>query len=255
MRWGLLLIGVIATFLSGTACSKDAQQGRPYRAVASELANDSPQAAAAPMGMGFFVMPSVPSVAATLALVPKMAAVSDYAMIQREAPWTRIAKGDSFEQIIDDEYVGLVNLLRGNGLKIVLLVDPLDGLNRRNEALEATKNGKTLKDPATRIAHAAWVKALVAKIQPDYIGLASEINTMAALGDHALYEDIRDMCNALAPELRQISPKSRVFVSFQVDEAWGNPPFPKSSIDEFALSTEFDVDVVGLSSYPGFVFS
>lgn len=205
--------------------------------------------------MGFFVMPSTPSVNAVVDMVPKMAKVSDYAMIQRDVPWTRLAAGDSFDRIIDEDYLGLANYLRGNGLKLVVLADPLDGLNRRAESPEAVKNGKTLKDPETQAIHEAWVKALVARLKPEYVGLASEINTLGAHGDPVLYAQIKAMCNRLAPQIRQISPASRVFVSFQVEDAWGEPPWPSSAVDQFAMVREFDTDAVGLSSYPGFAFA
>src|SRR5262249_16314979 len=149
--------------------------------------------------------------------------------------------GDSFDAIIDDEYVGLVNYLRGHGLKIVLLVDPLDGLNRRDEAQEAVKSGVTLLDAGMRATHEACVKAPVARIKPEYLGLASEINTLAAHGNPQPYADIKAMANELAPQLRQLSPASRIFVSYQVEDAWGNPPFPASPIDQFALTRDFDV--------------
>ncbi len=224
------------------------------RIVVPGIATDAAHTASRTYGMGFFMQSSVPTVAAILDTVPKMARVSDYMMIQREVPWTKIAAGKPFETILEEDYTGIVKLLRGHGLKIVLLVDPLDGLNRKSESIEALKNGRTLKDPATRAIHEAWVRALVASVKPDYIGLASEINTLGAHGDAALYQEIRAMCNRLAPEIRQLSPTTKVFVSFQVDDAWQVPPWPKSEVDQFAMSRDFDVDVVGLSSYPGFSF-
>ena len=78
---------------------------------------------------------------------------------------------------------------------------------------------------------------------------------MGAHGDGRIYEQIRDMSNALAPQSRAISPASQVFVSFQVDDAWDLRPFPHVEVDQFAMVEEFDVDAVGLSSYPGFFFS
>ncbi len=253
-RLALIVLGGL--FLLVVACASDsAHRAGPNTVVAPELANDEAHTLTRSYGMGFFLTPSTPTVDATIALVPEMAKVADYAMIQRDVPWTRIVAGDSFDKIIDDEYVELVKYLRGNGLKIVLLVDPLDGLNRRDESPEAVKNGKTLLDADTRAIHAGWVKELVARIKPDYIGLASEINTLAAHGDKTLYEDIKSMCNELAPQLRQISPSSRIFVSFQVDDAWEVGPFPKTGVDQFALAKDFDVDAIGLSSYPGFVYS
>ncbi|MCE7929629.1 MAG: hypothetical protein HUU14_12620 [Dehalococcoidia bacterium] len=248
---GLLVLALLPADSRGPAAAT-----APYtaRVVVPGIASDEPHAASRTYGMGFFVQPSRPTVAAVIEMVPKMAKVSDYAMIQREVPWTKIAAGLSIEQIIAEDYTGLANFLRGNGMKLALLVDPLDGLDRTSEAVEAVKNGRTLKDASTRAIHEAWVLALVSALKPEYVGLASEINTMRAQGDKALYEIIRDMCNRLAPQVRQLSPGSRVFVSFQVDNAWQVAPWPKSPVDQFALTREFDVDVIGLSSYPGFSF-
>jgi hypothetical protein len=226
-----------------------------YRIALPALINDNPHAASRTYGMGFGITPPKPAVQAVLDLVPQLAKVSDYAIVQREVPWTRILAGTPMDQVIDEDYVALVDYLRGNGLKLVVLVDPLDGLNRRAEATETTKNGRSLLESGLRALHEQWVERLTARLKPEYIGLASEINTLGAHGDRALYDQIRDMCNALAPRLRALSPGSKVFVSFQVDDAWGVPPWPQSDVDQFAMTREFDLDVVGLSSYPGFSFA
>jgi hypothetical protein len=219
------------------------------------VANDAPHAPSRSFAMGFAHIPPVPSVEGLLQIVPEIAKVSEYTIIQREVPWTRIVAGTPMSQVIDEEYQGLVDFLRGNGLKLVLLVDPLDGLGRTHEAVETTKNGLSLLDPNVRSLHEEWVRQLVSRFHPEYIGLASEINTLGAHGDQALYVQIRSMVNTLAPQLRAISPGSKVFVSFQVEDAWGLPPLPPSDADQWAMTRDFDVDVVGLSSYPGFVSS
>lgn len=253
-------VGAVICALVLTACTRQqastaAVPSPTARIVVPGVATDEARTPSRSYGMGFFVQASRPTVPAVLEWVQQVIKVSDHVMIQRPVPWTRIGAGDSYEKIIAEDFTGLVNLLRGSGLKLVLLVDPLDGLHRTQEPPEAIKNGRTLKDPATRAIHEAWVLALVSAFKPAYIGLASEINTIRATGDRELYEIIRDMCNRLAPQIRQLSPSSRIFVSFQVDNAWQLPPWPKSDVDQFALTREFDVDVVGLSSYPGFSFS
>jgi hypothetical protein len=143
--------------------------------------------------------------------------------------------------------------LRGLGLRVLLLTDPLDGLNRREESVEAKKNRKTLKDPATRATHEAWVRLLAERVKPDYYGFASEINTLAAHGDYALYAIIRDMSNRLNDDVKRLSPATKTFVSFQVDDAWDKFGI-ESAVDHFDLPAEFRVDAIGLSSYPSFVF-
>lgn len=226
-----------------------------HRLVLPALSNDAAHTPTRSFAMGFGVVPPRPTVAAVTALLERMAPVAEYALIQREVPWTRLRAGETMDHVVDDEYVAVADAIRGRGMDLVLLVDPLDGLNRTAEAVEATSNGLSLRDPAVRATHAAWVRTLVERLHPRYLGLASEINTLGAHGDRALYEDIRAMINSLAPEVRRISPETRVFVSFQVDDAWGVSPWPASAVDQFAMAREFDVDVVGLSSYPGFSFA
>ncbi|MCZ6825863.1 MAG: hypothetical protein O7E50_09280, partial [Gemmatimonadetes bacterium] len=92
------------------------------------------------------------------------------------------------------------------------------------------------------------------EIRPAHYGLASEINTLAAHGDPVLYAELVDLNNTLAPQIRAIAPGAQVFVSFQVDDAWNLFPLPGPSIDHFALIDDFDLDVLGLSSYPVFVW-
>lgn len=203
--------------------------------------------------MGFGFTPPVPSVEAVIDIIPRIAAVSEYTIIQREVPWTRIRAGDSIGTILDDEWDELVAFLTGaNGLRPVILIDPLNGLDRTEESNEARKNGVTLLDAGDRAIHEAFVLEVARRYQPDYLGLASEINTLAAHGDAALYAAIRDMINGLVPRLRDASPRSRLFVSYQVDDAWGLTGLP-SAVDQFALVHDFaSTDVVGLSSYPVF---
>lgn len=234
--------------------SRGVEGGEPrVRAVMPGLANDAPHTPTRTYGMGFFFVVPVPTVEGAIEHGKQMAANGEYVLIQREVPWNALAAGLTLEQAYDNEYKELVKYLRGVGLRVMLLTDPLDGLNRRQEAVEATKNGRTLKDPATRAIHEAWVRLLAEKVQPDYFGFASEINTLAAHGDYALYEVIRDMSNRLNDDVHRLSPKTKTFVSFQVDDAWGLFGLP-SAVDQFMLPAEFTVDAIGLSSYPSFVF-
>ncbi len=132
------------------------------------------------------------------------------------------------------------------------LVDPLDGLDRRREDPGLVDAGRSTLEPDIRATHEEWVRGIAQRVRPLYFGLASEINTLAARGDPVLYTELRDVINTLAPQVRQLSPTSRVFVSFQADEA--NGAFGDPIIDHFALIDDFDIDALGLSSYPVFAF-
>jgi hypothetical protein len=223
------------------------------RATVPALSSDTPLASRT-YAMGFGMTPPVPTTEAILDIIPRIAAVSEYTILQREVPWSRFAAGQSIGQALDEEYDEMVEYLtEAQGLRLVILIDPLDGLDRTREGNEARRNGVTLLDPASRAIHEAFVLEVARRYQPDYLGLASEINTLAAHGDANLYVTIRDMINGLVPGLREVAPDTKLFVSYQVDDAWGLTGQPSAVEDQFALVHDFpEMDVIGLSSYPVF---
>ncbi len=213
----------------------------------------NPPAAGPPRSfrMGWAMGAPRPDLELILALADSMAQVSEIAIIQQSVPWTELLAGAPMDSLVQDRG-NIADFLRAKGLQIIFLVDPLDGLDRRKEPPELVDLGRSLLEPPIRAMHEEWVRRIAQTIQPEYFGLASEINTLAARGDQTLYTTIRDMVNGLAPEIRQRSPGSKVFVSFQVDEA--NGAFGPEPVDNFTLIDDFDIDVLGLSSYPVFVF-
>ncbi|MDX1670970.1 MAG: hypothetical protein R3211_01410 [Balneolaceae bacterium] len=202
--------------------------------------------------MGFAPNPPRPGLESFFTTVDSMVNVSEFTILQQNPPWQELLAGAPMDSLVQDR-VQLAEFLRNKGLKIVFLVDPLDGLDRTKEPPELVEAGRSIFEPEIRALHEEWVRQIAEQIKPVYLGLASEINTPAAHGEPALYAEIRDLVNDLAPEVRQLSPDTEVFVSFQVDDAWGL--FGGDDIDHFALIDEFDIDALGLSSYPVFVFS
>lgn len=173
------------------------------------------------------------------------------ALLQQPVPWALLLAGAPLDSLVEDRGK-VADYLRGLGMQIVFLVDPLDGLNRTRETPELVAAGRSIREPEIRAMHEAWVRAIAARVHPEWMGLASEINTLAAHGDPALYAELVDLVNTLAPQVRTLSPGTRIFVSFQVEDTWGY--FGGSGIDQFALIDDFDIDALGLSSYPVFVF-
>jgi len=185
-------------------------------------------------------------------LIDSLRVVSDVTILHQEPPWEALLAGAPMDSLLDD--VGdLADFLRVKGLDIVFLVDPLDGLNRLLEPPALVAAGRSILEPQIRGMHEDWVRAVTTRIRPEWMGLASEINTTAELGNPALYAELVDMVNTLAPQVRTLSPETQVFVSFQVDQANGFTP-GGTAIDHFALIDDFDIDALGLSSYPVFVF-
>lgn len=203
--------------------------------------------------MGWGLTPPEPSEASVIATAQAMAEVAEYAIIQQPVPWARLFAGEDLGGLVA-ETRGLADFLRGLGLRIVFLVDPLDGLDRTSEPPELVQAGRSILEPEIRALHEAYTLEIAREVRPDYFGLASEINTLAAHGSPELYVELVDLVNTLASQIRMILPATAVFVSFQVDDAWNLFPLPDPPIDHFALVDDFDVDVLGLSSYPFFVW-
>jgi len=201
--------------------------------------------------MGWAPTAPRPDVSLLLATMDSMAQVSDIAMLQQPVPWQEILAGASVDSLVEDR-AGVADYLRALGMDVIFLVDPLDGLDRRKEDPGLLATGHSILEPSIRAVHEDWVLRIAERIQPRYMGLASEINTLAARGDSTLYRTIREMINDLAPRVRAVSPSTQVFVSFQADEA--NGVLGPEPIDDFALIDDFDIDALGLSSYPVFAF-
>ena len=203
--------------------------------------------------MGFAPTPPYATTESVIRTVEEMAEVSELALVQQHVPWAQLLDGTQTMEQALDELENLVDFLRAHDLGIVFLLDPLDGLDRRREPPDLLARGRSIMEAEIRELHDTWAVEVARRVRPEWYGLASEINTLAALGDPALYGVVRDLVNDLSPRLRAASPDTRTFVSFQADQAYGLPGFPQGGIDHLALVQDYDVDGLGLSTYPVFV--
>ena len=238
------LLPLVVLALAVAACGDDG--------TGPDGPSDDPDAPAPrTYAMGWAPSAPRPEEALFLDVIDSLSRVSEATIIQQEVPWGPLLAGASMDSLVQDRK-GLADFLRARGLEIVFLVDPLQGLDRTREARGLEEAGRSILEPEIRAMHEAWALAVAEAIRPEWMGLASEINTLAARGDPGLYAELRDMINDLAPRIRSASPGSRVFVSVQADEANGALVDP--IVDHFALIDDFDIDALGLSSYPVFAF-
>lgn len=243
IRAGRLPVAILIGAMAGAACSSDDNTGP----------GPGPDPTGEPRSYAIGWAPGAPrpDVDLFLALVDSIARVSEVTIIQQPVPWPELLAGAPIDSLVTDR-ANVAAFMRAHGLDIIWLVDPLDGLNRRLEDPGLLDAGRSILEPEIRAIHDDWVLRITAAVQPEWMGLASEINTLAAVGDPVLYAAILNMSNTLAPQVRAASPGTQVFVSFQVDQANGFLGDPV--IDHFALIDDFDIDALGLSSYPVFVF-
>src|SRR3972149_5236032 len=80
---------------------------------------------------GFFPSPPLPTYASVLETFQAMGDHGDVVLIQQNIPWDEFSDGSERESQTITDIRNQVILARQNGLEAVFIVDPLNGLNRR----------------------------------------------------------------------------------------------------------------------------
>ena len=138
--------------------------------------------------------------------------------------------------------------------KVFIMIDPLNPTDRRK--ISNLIEGRSFKDALIRDAYRDLVLKTVQEVQPDYLGLASEINSYQKANPKD-FENFVSLYNELYPEIKQISPDTKVFVSFQYEDLQGLWTFNPEDIHppQWDLIDKFEkLDVFAISTYPHFVF-
>lgn len=184
---------------------------------------------------------------------------ADFILIQPNIPWEDFVDGVEGSSKGREDIRNQTILAEIHDLEWVFVVDPLNGLDRREfyglpEGWEAS-----FANPAVRQALTNFSLWIMAEFEPRYLGLASEINTyMDAHPEDvphylSLYQEIYDQVKAQFPE-------TQIFVTFQWDDL--NNMFPSVSEGRPAYHTNWDqvemfeprLDLWAISSYPYFVY-
>ena len=238
-----------ATALALLACSGG---GSPAGPDPGNDPDPTPSLSPRTFAMGFAPTPPRGTTESIIATAQAIAQRGELVLVQQEVPWGPLLDGTQTMAAAVEEREELAGFLGALGLEVVFLLDPLDGLDRRKEPPDLVARGRSIVEPEIRAIHDQWALEMARVFRPAWYGLASEINTLADLGDPALHAAVREMVNELSPQVKTAAPGTRTFVSFQADQAYGLPGFPRT-IDHFALIDEYAVDALGLSTYPVFV--
>lgn len=203
--------------------------------------------------MGFSAIPPrLDSTTDVIAAINNWIPHADAAIMHVSPPWAAMLGGHSPAGAVDTVEVPLAQYYRAKGLRIVFTVDATDGLNRAAEAPELVTLGRSITDTAVQRLYREWVFAVAQKIQPDYLGLAAETNLIRVAAPDSVYQAVVTMTNAVAAQIKAASLPSRLYVSVQVETAWGRllpTPGPYQGIAQDLSDFPF-VEALGLSSYP-----
>jgi len=180
---------------------------------------------------------------------------SDAAMISGELPWDSLINGETADNYIINNYLGLANYYRSKNLKLWVYLDPENGLNRSSDADDLVALGKSIAQSDIQLLYRSFALAMDSILQPDHMGLALETNLIRGAAPDSVYQGVRQAVNAAAQDIRNFDKKVPLGVSIQVDYAWGE----LSNSGYIGVSQDFVdfpfIEELGLSSYPYFAFS
>jgi len=201
--------------------------------------------------MGFSAIPPRNDTAIIVPAINQWAQHADAAIIHASPPWAAMLGGISPATAVDTVEVPLANYFRAKHLALVFTVDATDGLNRAAEAPELVQLGRSVTDTAVQRLYREWVFAVAQKLRPDYLGLIAESNLIRAAAPDSVYQALVVMANAVAGQIRAAGLTMPLYVSVQVETAWGRltPGGPYVGIAQDLTDFPF-VDAIGLSSYP-----
>jgi hypothetical protein len=207
---------------------------------------------------GFFPSPPEITTESVMATYTAIGEHGDVVLLQQNIPWQDfVNSADSQSSVIVDinnQYV----LAHQNGLEVIFVVDPLNGLNR-SEFLGLPFGWEaTFANPKVRSAFTNYTLRIVREFHPRCLGLGSEINTYADA--HPVdFSNYLSLYREVYQQVKAEAPDTQIFVTFQWEEvnnlipslAQGKPYEPNwSQIEIF----EPELDLWVISSYPFVAF-
>lgn len=201
--------------------------------------------------MGFSAIPPRPDFPTQLAMLNLMVSHSDAALMLSEVPWDSLLAGTRPDSIVLRNQVGLADWYRGHGLRIVVSLDPTNGLDRSADAAPLVAAGRSLTEPAIQLLYRRYAVALDTLVHPDDFSVASETNLVRAIAPAPLYAALVANAAAAATAIHAADANVKVFTTVQVEVAWGRlaPPGAYVGIGQDLADFPF-AQALGLSSYP-----
>lgn len=209
---------------------------------------------------GFYPSPPIPTLEAIFQHFTDISEHADFILMQPNIPWESFVTGIAGESQERTDIQNQIILAQANGLGYILVVDPLNGLNRREFSGLPADWEASFANPDVRAAFTNFSLWLVREFQPAYLGLASEINSyMDAYPDDAA--NYLSLYNEVYAAVKAESPETQVFVTFQwedLNNLWQSAAEGREAYNinwEQIELFEPSLDVWAISTYPYIVMS
>lgn len=257
-----VLLVTCSLLAAGLACAEEgkAETLSPSVPLPSATAKSAHPFPSDTTAFGFFPSPPEASLEAVLNHFSALGQHADFILVQPNIPWMDFVDGVDGDSKSREDLRNQITLAEMNDLGWAFVIDPLNGLNRREFHQLPQDWEPGFDNPNIRRAFTNFTLWCLREFDPPYLGLASEINTyMDAYPEDtehylSLYQELYD-------QIKLESPDTQVFVTFQWDDL--NNMFQAASEGRAAYDTNWeqveifepDLDVWAMSSYPYFVFN
>jgi hypothetical protein len=176
---------------------------------------------------------------------------ADAAIFHQEIPYKALLEGSTADNLIRADQLTLAEYYRANGLPIWVTFDVTNGINRAEESAQLVELGRSIAEPEIQAIYRDYVKTFVSLVRPDHVGLAAETNLIRLAAPDNVYAALVAMTHAAAAELRDANPSLPLYVTVQVDTAWGGLTGTGTYVGVERDFADFPfVTMLGLSSYP-----
>jgi hypothetical protein len=217
----------------------------------SDAKPNTPAAQPRTYRMGFSGIPPRPDFAQAIAAIQMWTPRADQALILNEPPWDSLLAGVPADSLIRRDQLQLAQYYRARGLRIVVSIDPTNGLNRASDSEPLAHAGRSLTEPAIQQLFRNYVVAADTLLDPDAISVASETNLVRIAAAPDLYQAVVQNAADAAAAIRAVDANVTIFTTVQVETAWGR----LGGIGDYEGIAQDRADfpfiqMLGLSSYP-----
>ena len=222
----------------------------PLAGCGSKVVPTAPTAGPRTYRMGFSAIPPRNNFSDLLAALDMWRTRSDAAIMHVDPPWDTLLAGYPADSAVIKTHLGLANYFKGSGRTLVVMIDCTNGLDRSSDHPALVARGRSLTEPAVQQVLRAYAVAMDTILRPAYLGLAPETNLIRAAAPAALYGAVRQAANDAAADVRAVDATVQLYVSVQVETAWGR--LGGSGYQGVATDlADFPfIQALGLSSYP-----
>ncbi|MEO6211206.1 MAG: hypothetical protein ABIQ10_13905 [Gemmatimonadaceae bacterium] len=203
--------------------------------------------------MGFSNFPPAPDTALQRRSVEMWNSRSDAAILHLDPPWEAMLNGIDPDVIVSVTILPLTNVYKSLGKQVVIETDLTNGVDRTAESPSLIALGHSITEDTVQRVYRRYAVSIAKLAAPAYLGLASETNLIRLASSPAVYAAVVRMSNDAAADIRNAGYATPLYVSAQVEVAWGRIGLGGATsfvgIDQDRTDFPF-IDVLGLSSYP-----